>query len=152
MIIKRNSWHYRMNVWKRRAWRTEKQRTLCGYFWFTIVTMLLVAAVPLAVYTFFFIMGGAIAHDMKGVPFIDPDSLWILVTYPITGAIFIASIIGICACLVGAFWVFAKTGGWILNKLKSRQKKEKTVREPGLLASYLKARKEKVCPIIKFEE
>lgn len=152
MIIKRNSWHYRMNVWKRHAWRTEKQRTLCGYFWFTIGTMLRIIAFPVIVYAVFFLLGGAIAHDMTNVPFIDPDSLWLLVSYPLTGVIFLASILGICAFAVGVFWVFAKTGGWISKKLKSRPKKEKTVRERGLLASYLKARKAKVCPIIKFEE
>lgn len=154
MIIKKNSWHYRMNVWKRHEWRTQKARTLCGYFWFTVGTMLLTISVPLMVYVVFFLLGGAIMSDMKNIPefILSLSSYWVFLTYPATGVIFIGGILLICVGLTGMFWLATKIITGIHEKLKSRPKKEKVVREPGLLASYLKARKEKVCPIIKFEE
>lgn len=153
MIIKKNSWHYRMNVWKRHEWRTQKARTLCGYFWFTVGTMLLTISVPFMAYLVLFILGGSMVHDMRVLVFIaELPTYWNFATYPLTGVVFICGILAICACLFLIFWAAVHTGAWVEKKLKSRPKKEKTVREPGLLASYLKARKEKVCPIIKFEE
>lgn len=152
MIIKKNSWHYRMNVWKRHAWRVERNKTVCSYFWFTVMTMLRVAVVPLLSYIGLFILGGSLLHDMR-VPALDGiPAYWDIIVYPLNGVAFICGILTICAFVIAFFWAVVHTCSWVKKKLNSQPKKEKAVREPGLLASYLKARKEKVCPIIKFEE
>lgn len=155
MIVKTNSWHYRFNFWKTDRSRIMKHNTLCSYFWFTAWNMFWVlfwSVVPVAV---LWLIGFVSVSDSVS-PLVswwrnNPDGLWQMVTYPLLGAGIIMAFVVACVTFVyttkgiGILWAKAFGKG-------RKDKPTKPKKEPGLLGSYLKARKEKFCPVIKFEE
>lgn len=135
MEINPTSWHfraikyaYRMKAYDYQQWGT----TLCGYFWSVFFACLTIFAKLLVV---FFI-------------------LWLLVYNPISylwaptvEKLMIAIIWG---CALG-FAVFAFGGMYLIQKYRSWSEKRpvKKQKQPNILVEYIKARKEKFCPIVK---
>lgn len=142
MNIKRTSWHYKLhNFWD--EGRVPRDMTLCGYFWKTVwllvcsITIIVVA--PLIASLLLVAVAG-IALTLVGIQPPDPTTL---------AGFFTCIVVGAVACLVvtGAVAAFIKLKGKPHAKELSTNWKE---REPSLLEKYLKARKDKYCPLIEF--
>ena len=119
MVIKENSWHYRVYEFGYSAldrW-PPSETNLCRYFWrvmwglflgtmMVTVALLVLGLLGTALYNFTFIT---------------------------------LTVLGVIAALIGAGIAYDR-----------RPYKEKVKVEPGLLRLYLRAKKEKVCPLVEF--
>jgi hypothetical protein len=140
MEINRNSWHYRLLKFS----DTVPSTSLCLYFWqvalvvpikglvvavfgsllgVCLVTFLLLFAAPLATLLFFLI------SDLP------PSSDWVLLN------------------LLGAIiWLIPIVlfGEVAVKKILRNKETNYTPKEPNILLEFLKAKKEKICPLIQF--
>ena len=124
MEIRKNSWHYWFYKFADGG-RYTSSTNLCRYFW-RVVLGLLLATLCCAVVVG--LVGGA------GLLFY----LHTAASFMVLGAIGV--VVGLCFL-----------ASHISNKLEDRRWAAGYVKpKPGLLRSYLKAKKDKVCPIVTF--
>ena len=165
MKLSKNSWHYKLN--QLYTWKTPVN--LCPYFWRTawyalILIPTLILFVPVFIVRLFDKKGGLLDKDAK---------LLFSVDYP---AVFVLDMaIFILFCMISmwfhlphpkldAFWTFVLavgSMGWLMvligviatsvQKIQNR-KTEMRVKEPNLFKEFWKAKKQKYCPIIEWEE
>lgn len=124
MNISVNSWHYKLIDF----FGMTHPKSLCPYFWTVVWSVLLAAALLFAL------------------------------TYPIHQFFWGSDVL--LSILSSVTWVLA--GAWLrwvlyeLDKLGEPifkfERKPRPHKEPGVLLSYLKAKKEKMCPRINFTE
>ena len=136
MQISRKSWHYRLynfnwNFWKDfpeywfqtvaskfggdKPWPHEYHpKSLCRYFWFTLLSTLVAPIVALAMFFFLFVI--------------------LLGALPVLGVMYLWD----DAHAYGRQRRWAQSGGPQTTKPRA-----------GLVVEYIKARKQKVCPIIE---
>lgn len=155
MIINKNSWHFKIYKTFNNTWNLPK--TLCAYFWKTLIPVLVVSFVGLMALTVITIGGSQILTK-----FFVFSSLWTLVPASlVVGALFIALCVG--------FSVVVVLGIPKLIDLYRERKHDKEIefevenleriknglepieRKKSLIGEYLKARKEKVCPTLEYE-
>lgn len=149
MIIKKNSWHYRLNVSQNGSVKTESRNSLCAYFWYTVYSLIKVLRAWLVLYFLFWAIGFSVVSDTA----YDPGKYWGLVAYPFVTLIF-AVLPGVLIfyLVCGASWLGSKIKTRLRKLIPSKKKKIKVKKQKGLVGSYLEARKEKICPLIEFEE
>lgn len=127
MEISSKSWHYRL-------WRFGREnpytrpRDLCRYFWHIALIKILL---PVALLVF--AIGGLIGLIVV---------IW---KNPLSTAI----AIGLIAAFAGFITALAYIGKRSDEKKKRRQAGLEPVPEPGVVRSYLAARKSKICPLIE---
>lgn len=124
MKIDTRKWHYRVWCWSFSEKHPAPDSTnLCDYFWRIVGT---VSFGAMLVFCLLFWSGMAIYYG-----FIESQVGWYVVA--------------IAAALL-AF-------GWFIDRLEKWQavRDAKPPRPPGLLRSYLRAKKAKVCPMVEFE-
>lgn len=140
MKINRNSWHYK----RADSFTYTPSKTLCLYFWEVVWGIVFwwvitpVFAVVVAVMVFGGLPGaaGSVFLDLFG--YVKTDSKWVDAIWAIgTGYLFFLTLFA----LIGGFYYY--------RKVRSRQKL-KFKKDENLFVSYLKAKKQKVCPIIEF--
>lgn len=150
MNINTSSWHYRYNVWRTTEWKTKSKNTLCSYFWFTIFNLfvaVLVGAFAIAV----LFLGGDLINAVVYKWFsVNCDTFPYYsgyLVYIVYGVIFwgitILGSIGIAFLVVSV----SELKQWVCNKMNSTPKKN-----DGLILSWVKAKKNKLCPLINFVE
>lgn len=127
--IKRDSWHYKLNMYFMDDWRTWmiedwEARGFCAYWWSTVWKLLIVAVVS-------FILGALLAV-----------LLIILLTEPLLFLVILA-FMTIPVVLTFLFMWFTE----YLDRPRA-DKGEPT----SLFAQKYKAYKDKVCPAVKFED
>lgn len=122
MKVNRNSWHYRFLSFAR---EDPMPKNLCSYFWNIVFRIVLIPCIS------FFALGLAF---LMAMPF-----LWTF--FEDGGAIGIAIIGAIIDIMILA-------AIWVDERKKNRLY---IYKPPGPLKQYLKARKEKVCPLIEYE-
>ncbi|QDH49064.1 hypothetical protein PHYNN_235 [Pantoea phage Phynn] len=154
MIVKSNSWHYRFNSWKTDSYKTESKKTLCSYFWFTVKNIVFVMSWPVLIFIVLGLVGITMMHDTTpawaGWWNANPSGWLQLLSYPLLGLIFIA-VIGLGALIIVAVvCVLVDVITYVVLFFRGLSKKKEG--SSGLVMSYLKARKEKICPVIKFED
>ena len=137
MKIKQSSWHYRLLE----AFSRYPSRSLCGYFWQVVSTLLLYVPV-----TILFI--GALV-GILGFMFLMPIFSFF--------GIFDISSGGYIGLLLWAFVLFAyleEKYSVITNlheKWEDRSiRKEYKEKDPNIFFEWLKAKKSKVCPMLEF--
>ena len=163
MIISKSSWHYKLNNWLRSSSNTMyylrygDNVSLCWYFWFTvgsIFQMFSVASITLflsvcALFAAWFMVINPIISLFAlltgyGYPFANIEA------YPL--GLFVAF-------LITAFsgFVLWKDGSikfapeWLSKHFKRSTKPAKPVKQ-SLVAEYIKAKKQKICPLVKLED
>jgi hypothetical protein len=130
MEIRKNKWHYHLyTMGFENAYCGEGPTNLCSYFWRVVygtIKVVIIAAVLLG------ILFGA------GV---------IIFKWPFESS---SLIVAVALCIT-----FSYNQVRIKNFFYAKRHREfvnDEVREPGLLRSYIKAKKDKVCPLIEFVE
>ena len=125
MKISKNSWHYRLiNLFD-----IDHSYDLCSYFWQVIGSIFLLAILVLISASVVFCSFSIIGHF-----FIDG-----LMDYAVAG---------------GILWICSLTI-ILIGEMQERKAKEEISNfkpeNPSILVKWLKAKKEKICPILKFE-
>lgn len=155
MIINENSWHFKIYAAFNSTWNRPK--TLCAYFWKTLIPVLSVSIIGFAILAAVTIIGQEILTR-----FFVFSSLWTLVPASIgVGVLFIALCVGISIVLVlGIPWLidlyrerkYYKEVEFIAqNQERIKNGLEPIERKKSLIGEYLKARKEKVCPTLEYK-
>lgn len=137
MKINKKSWHYQLQ--RNFGIRLEYCKiSLCGYFWSTVFCLLICALLMVMIVPAIMVLS------------ILPSSFFI-VKEP--------SLINVS----GFLHIYILSFLWYMYRFESeyyqvhREKKRSIKKncpkkEPGLLISYIRARKEKICPLIEFED
>ena len=125
MNISKKSWHYKLNSFMSRSFSMRWDWNLCRYFWRTVGSLL-----QLAVFLLLVMLVG-IGLGIGTITAFTTKVDWV-----VTGSILL--IIIVVYCLIKSFCRF---NAWI-----------KTTPNLSLLRDYVKAKKQKVCPIIDFVE
>lgn len=132
MQVSRKSWHYRFNAYV--SFCTESETNLCGYFWFTVGN-LLKSIITVG------ILLGVIFGPVDGIG----NALvgdWGL-HYSL---ILLVGVLGLCVTVCISV-------GLIIGIFKSIDYlKTPSVKKPGLVGSFVKAKKDKMCPMIEFKD
>ncbi len=147
MEISRNSWHYRLCNFALGLHSKEPSSSLCKYFWQVLfspvlITMFFVfwAFVIALVLVVLFYVPGSIANTLLcNLLGILPDSFSVdLETFNYR------SVLSSVVVIIGAFIC-----SWIDDKNKERA----AAGQPdGLVKSFIKAKKEKICPVLEFKD
>ena len=129
MEIRKNAWHYSLYSFSFRYGSDGNPTNLCSYFWRVVGGMLkgaMIGSTSLAI-----LLGiGALVYN-----------------YPLTSLG--VGAVGTVCILIASNWPSIR---YYVNKKLYRTVGEVEEREPGLLRSYLEAKKDKICPLIAFVE
>jgi len=142
MKISKNSWHYKMLTEKFFfADRWNPSRSLCLYFWQVMFRLAMGVFICMVV-------ASPLVFLMVNVNGYLPETLGVAVAIWALLGTFILAICGMILILLFLTGVM-----YLVEKLKSRYfpKKEYTPKE-SLIINYIKAKTDKVCPIIEFKE
>jgi hypothetical protein len=157
MKISKNSWHYKLNKLAQTGacYDLIYGMSLCQYFWYTVSAILKILGVICGgvfllglmlgfLYLFVITPINSLSYLLIGVGF-DANIEQGLVF--LTMELAFVSFAGLLAALRGEMAVFPK---WLKFKtIKPKQKKES---KPNLIVEYIKAKKAKVCPLVKLED
>lgn len=138
MIIRKNSWHFKVvdfydNVY---TWQIERKgTTLCDYFWKVVESLMaiIISGLTLAALITSFVFILVITPVL--VLFVGTTSSAILGVVPVSGFLWACIIAGCIAAFVQQ------------NSSPSVKKKE-----PGLIMSYIRAKKQKFCPRVEVKD
>jgi hypothetical protein len=179
MIVSKNSWHYKLNTSKATMqWIKDSVRynriSLCQYFWLTVASLLIATIGVIGIIAIICLVISAL-FALVVLPFaVLLNASWLYFTGDLLynaftakedidfGAImlFVWGFIAILVCsLMCKHDEMDFAPEWVVNlwqKITKHKTKEHTfeekVKEPSLLASFIKAKKEKVCPLIEFKD
>lgn len=150
MIIKESSWHYKAMEFV----DIKHSKSLCIYFWQLMLLLPIKVAFALVVLTFFLGAGFAVLSAAVSpliVPFFFPEAMF-NASDDLTGwteyfsVTFAMGVFGwFIASLFGIFKLIQLGFRWLAGR------PIKNASEPTLVGEYIKAKKEKVCPRIRFE-
>lgn len=142
MNINKSSWHYRLL----NALFNKIPTSLCPYFWKTVWALVMVSGL-----TTLFI--SAIASvGLATLKAFGITSGLVLVTSPLIGAVLIAIMVAI---MVGVAILYDHVKSSVRQKkwqrdAKKREEIANREYKESLIVSFLKAKKEKICPSLKF--
>ena len=163
MNISKSSWHYKLNNCLRSGsdtmydLRRGNHVSLCWYFWFTVGSVF--QSILAGLFALFLTFGSLFAG-------------WILVVNPLV-SIFVlltgygyslvdlqtypTSLFLLLTFTTGLGILLYKTGDikfapeWLSKHFKRSPKPSKPIKQ-SLVAEYIKAKKQKICPLVKLEE
>lgn len=155
MIINENSWHFKIYAMFNSTWNRPK--TLCAYFWKTLIPVLAVSIIGFAILAAVVIIGQEILTK-----FFVFSSLWTLVPASIGVGILMIAVMALISvgAVIGPSWLLDKYNDRKYYKeiefIAQNQERIKNGLEPierkkSLIGEYLKARKEKVCPTLEYK-
>lgn len=158
MKLSKTSWHYKLNRWY--TWKVPNN--LCGYFWRTVWYTIafiptLIIFIPIWIYLLFSKKkwDEAVYHYPMALGLnlvLGLITCMVLVWFhTLRGehdpwqVVFIFGIVGYLAATTGLLAFFA-------DKMAKRRRTKGTSNRPNLVKEYLKAKKNKYCPIIEWED
>ncbi|QNI20606.1 hypothetical protein [Escherichia phage JN02] len=155
MIINENSWHFKIYAMFNSTWNRPK--TLCAYFWKTLIPVLAVSIIGFAILAAVVIIGQEFLTR-----FFVFSSLWTLVPASIGVGILMVAVMAFIATglVIGPSWLLDKYNDRKYYKeielIAQNQERIKNGLEPierkkSLIGEYLKARKEKICPTLEYK-
>lgn len=149
MKVSTSSWHYRLNVSQNGWVKTQAKNSLCAYFWYTVFSLFKLVRGPLTIYFMLGLIGFCLFSETP----LEPSPRVGLIAYPI-GTIVAVILPGVFLFYLfkGASWIGKKLRPRLRKLLPSKHKKLAVKKQKGLVASYLEARKKRICPLIEFEE
>lgn len=150
MIISKNSWHYKLlRLWDKEPYEYRKY-SLCEYFWtvvwFTLTTPIVaVGGIMIAIGLLWVLLLSPVIGLISGVighplPFINYDVFWLGLLIDLLLVIVLG---------IGLFHEDKVIPEWFPKKLTVNKKTEN---KPNLLFAWLKAKKDKFCPLIEVQE
>ncbi|BBC78157.1 membrane protein [Escherichia phage EcS1] len=155
MQIKRNSWHYKLNMFycNNSEWRIPT--SLCPYFWKTLFFTCFASFKALIIGFFAWFLGHEIAIWLASYIGIHLGTIGAIVPGVIVGAIMLATTIAVgLGIAFGTHWVYEYIKDYFEERRyrKRRERIESGVpeKEPSLLVSFIKAKKSKYCPSLEF--
>ena len=160
MNINKNSWHFKMNLWFKSGNIWKMPKTLCGYFWTTVLHILFSSAIAIFIGSFAWMFGWQIVTETGILAWIGVSlsAFWLNVVAVPVGAVVIATFVLLFAAIAFGF-IFGLEKFKEYRKNKQFTKKLARVKaglpaeaEPSVFVQYLKARKRKVCPMIDYVE
>lgn len=138
--INRNSWHYNLQY---KFFNSGPGETLCSYFWKTIFATISIGFLFFTL-TPLILLIASIAVFTIAIPFFVQE--------------FDSNIISIM--VIGTFiWIITITETfkelnrkykWTSNLFNKQKTKKKKHQQSSMIVEYLKAKKDKVCPLIEF--
>src|SRR3990167_132034 len=131
LTISDRSWHYRL--WRFGRESDGQPKDLCRYFWHILIVKLLLPGVILTLAVSGIVLLALLVWNNLA-----------------TSAMIVAAIVLGAAILAWIFYL-----AYRLDKRSAAKKASRELeppREPGVVRSYLVARKRKVCPLIHVEE
>lgn len=152
MNISKNSWHYKLL--KKKSFGVIPT-SLCSYFWkvagaifkgYVLPTITIVLFVTLSVGSSY-VIGRMVLEVTDTFPKEDTATLGIVMASLAIGMAVFALGTGLVLSTVFLESLFKE---WVVKS--SNKQQEKVDKQSGLLVSYLKAKKQKICPIITFTE
>lgn len=162
MKLSKSSWHYKLHLWFSHPWKVPKN--LCGYFWKTVWYS--IAFIPVVIIFIPFWVIDLIVKE-------EDRSSSIAEMTPV--AIILDGALAMVFCMI-AMWAYpfsAKTGagpwiiavgasGWLfavvlaiahwMDWASKKSGGTKRQKKPNIAWEYIKAKKNKYCPIIEWEE
>ena len=150
MKVNENSWHYKMVTYNDGPYTTLPM-TVCGYFWAVVWAIVKrvgsILRIVSVVSLFAFAIGSVFNFIFVGVQ--DGQGAFQLVSL-VTGA-FIIIVMTIGAVLGFIIFLIAGIHILILHMIACRKyPKKKVDKKPNLVVEYLKAKKNKVCPLVEY--
>lgn len=155
MNISKKSWHYKMNMFFSDQNEYRIPTSLCPYFWKTTFFVFMTAMAVSMLSLFSWAMGEGVFSWIMAYFGISLGAIASAVPSALIGAVLILTVF---ALIFGLFF----GGGWVKNKIVDKfdeikeQKEEERIKlglpkkEPNLLISFIKAKKQKFCPNIDF--
>ena len=139
MQVSEQSWHLRYVRFMDASPRGEPYvpRDLCSYFWTVVALVALPTLVGLAVLTVIVFGGFQLYEAFR-------DNFW-------TTSLIVGIAIGIPITITAVILAIRSIVRWRSGR-PVRVKKPKRKKEPGLVRSYLSAKKRRVCPLIEVVE
>ncbi|UYD59231.1 hypothetical protein HPMBJEAJ_00116 [Aeromonas phage avDM6] len=136
MNIKTSSWHYRFV----NSFFDSVPRSLCPYFWKVVWGLMIVTGIILLLLMASFSIGVSILEF-----FAVNIGLIAMIASPFVGILAIVIVIAVMV-FIAISWEIMK------SKLRNKKWSNKNLHEkkPSLVGSYIKARKEKICPTLNF--
>ncbi len=160
MNINKNSWHFKMNLWFKSGNIWKMPKTLCGYFWTTVLHILFSSAITIFIGSIAWMFGWPLVAETGIFAWIgiSLSTFWLNVVAVPVGAVFIAAFVLAFAAIAFGF-IFGLEKFKEYRKNKQFTKKLARVKaglpaeaEPLVFIQYLKARKQKVCQMIDYVE
>jgi len=157
MKISKNSWHYRFNKFlagdgNYSRWHGET-KTLCGYFWKTVLKISLLPFMAALVYTLSFKLGklfwlevlyGFTNEQMKAYTL----SGWELVWVPAFGLLIIA--VALTIIIAVPSYIGYRRDIHREKKRLRRSLNNEPEPKPNIAVEYIKAKKRKICPLLDY--
>lgn len=159
MNINKNSWHFKFNLWYKSNNMWKMPKTLCGYFWTTVMHIIMSIVVIGFLSMVCWLFGWPILTELAIFS-------WLTSAVPVWAVHVLGVPVGLIAwsAVVGSVvGVTIGTGNLIHNMKEKRRVKRydemvKRVEaglppeEHNVFWGFIKARKEKVCPLIDYVE
>lgn len=136
MDIKKSSWHYKLVDFM----CDYHSRSLCDYVWQVIRSVIVVLLVIVFFMAITGVIGGLILD--KAFSYDSPSLLLMVTLLPVVGAITLSVVGALC------FGVIYYTDNYF--KQRTKLKEGMKPKPDGILTAYIKAKKEKLCPQLKF--
>ena len=152
LTINRNSWHFKLLSRKRKIIASNRSDTgslsLCTYFWM-VMTELLIYARDIILFTAICYVAGfllyiigyvwyfTIAYGMFDVMTFDINAIELSIAL---------HVLGLAYALTCAFFYYS------INFVQWLYRIERPKKQPNILTEYVKAKKQRICPMIRIEE
>lgn len=152
MNISRNSWHYRMTAFTLDYFSRSPSNSLCLYFWQVVLSpfiligaaaIILMAILASAVVMLYGI--GAIVNDILVWANVLPHSF-----KQIPGIFNYRAVISSLLIVLVVVLYLLRTE--IKNRLGIKERNEDEEKEPNFVIAFVKAKKQKICPVITFKD
>ncbi|CAM0062244.1 membrane protein [Vibrio phage K406] len=141
MITFKKNWLYKYNAWCDGNFATIDDvngcKSICPYFWCSMWNLFGTFSVYLLLAHLPALAGANLAKYLLGESFTGLTALYSSVGL---GYVVLAAILGLCVGI-------GVSVHYISNITKNRQEKK-----PSVVVEYLKAKKSKICPMIKWED
>lgn len=148
MIVDVNSWHYKMA----KEWVGDldyPSNNLCGYFWEVVAGILKTISIAIAFSFIMLSLGFIVVSPLVALfnmffGFLDAES-------GVYEAVHMATVFILIA---GPYFVvdwLGKRASSLPASFNRKRVPKETPKKPNLLFEYLKAKKQKICPIIEFK-
>ncbi|AOQ26809.1 hypothetical protein [Vibrio phage S4-7] len=148
MLKFKKNWLYRYNDWcDGNVWTLDnvtENKTLCGYFWGSFWNLVMANLLYVFISSG---VGAIIGYSVLSEGIIPYDGLLGGVLHVLSGwGLFIGFL------LIFTLFIYLWTVSWEFIKSKVNTSKEEDETKLSLVSEWVKAKKSKVCPLIKFED
>lgn len=155
ITFSKSSWCYKFNKFISSnisgSINANSCKSLCPYFWSTLWNVFITLVWAAVYFLVSSAAGGFMLEEVLGINVGRTDLYWAW----LVGTLTIILVFGFMVLFVGALYLigeFFKYSKHKVSTFKGKSTKDNTPCKPNLLLEWLRAKKEKVCPMIEFKE